>query len=112
MYRDISIYMEVARRAKIVCADQTATIGNFASVDQWAASRSTNRRRMTEGYADMEERKRHLKEVVPSLNEKQLAYMAHSHSLSDQMDQQAELCAPHYTTTCLFKNVGQRFNDY
>lgn len=112
LYRDISIYTEVARRAKIVCTDTTMSIGNFVSVDQWAASRTTNRRRMTVGYANQEERKRHLQEAVPSLNDQQLEYMAHSHEMSDRMDKQAELCAPHYTTDCLFKNVGQRFTDY
>lgn len=112
LYRDVSIYTEVARRAKIVCGDTTATIGNFASVDQWAASRTTNRRRLESGYENREERVRHLKEVVPSLTDKQAAYMAASHEASDEMDRNALNCAPDFTTTCLFKHVGQRFSDY
>lgn len=112
LYRDVSVYEEVARRAKIVCADPDATVGNFISVNQWAAGQGTTQRRLTSGYDSLDERMRHLKQVIPDLTEAQLDYLALSHEASDEMDRQASLCAPHYTTTCLFNKVGTRFEDY
>jgi hypothetical protein len=113
LYRDISVYAEVARRAKIVCGDMDATIDGFLSVNQWAASAAeavTERRRLR-GYLDKEDRKRHLLEVVPSLTDAQLNYVASGHETQERMSEQAAACAPDFTTYCLFKNVGTRFND-
>jgi hypothetical protein len=113
-YRDVTVYHELARRAKIVCADPDAVIGDFISVNQWAAGEgATMRRRLHgEGYVSMEERKTHLREAIPDLTDRQLEYLAKSHHASDEMERRASLCAPDYTTNCLFKNVGLRFNDY
>jgi hypothetical protein len=112
LYRDITVYAEIARRAKIVCADTTAVIGDFISIDQWAAGEGTTERRMNEGYNGLEERKNHLMEAIPDLNERQLEYLAKSHKDSDTIDEQARGCAPHFTTDCLFRMVGSSFEDY
>lgn len=112
LYRDISVYTEIARRAKIVCADTTAVIGDFISIDQWAAGEGTTSRRMNEGYDNLEERKDHLMEAIPDLNERQLEYLAKSHKESDTIDEKARGCAPNFTTDCLFRMVGSSFQDY
>lgn len=111
LYRDVSVYEEVGRRAKIVCADMDASIGDFVSVNQWAASASTTARRRTQSYVDKEDRKRHLMEVIPDLSERQLEYLASSHETQDKMSLQYMSCAPGYTTSCLFQKVGARFTD-
>ena len=114
LYRDVSVYKEVARRAKIICADLDASIGDFLSVNEWvAASQKTSERRLTEGgYSNKEERKRHLREVLPGLRERQLENLADNHEMGDELDKKANLCAPDFTTTCLFKHVGTRFADF
>lgn len=112
LYRDVSVYTEIARRAKIVCSDTSASVGSFISVDQWAAGEGTTERRLNEGYEDIEERKRHLMDVIPGLNEVQLNYLAKSHEETDAIDHRALSCAPHYTTDCLFKMVGSQFQDF
>ena len=112
MYRDVTVYEEVARRAKIVCADMDATIGDFLSINQWAAAAaSTVARRRARGYLDNEDRKRHLIEAVPDLSDRQLDYLASSHETQDKMRLQYMSCAPAYTTSCLFQKVGARFID-
>lgn len=112
LYRDKTIYEEVARRAKIVCADPDATIGDFISVNQWAAGEGdTARRRMDEGYASPEERKLHYQQIFPDVTERQLEYLVPSHEETDGLDRNAAACAPAYTTTCLFDAVGTRHSD-
>ena len=111
LYRDVSVYEEVSRRAKIVCADMDASIGSFLSINQWAASVATNARRLAEGYKNIEDRKRHLVEVIPGLSDNQLAYIAASHEDSDKVAQAAASCAPSFSTSCLFQKVGTRFSD-
>lgn len=111
LYRDVSIYKEVARRVKIVCGDLDASIGDFVSVNQWAASGETNMRRLNEGYSSRDARKRHLAEAVPDLTETQLELLTSNHEEGDNIDARANVCAPHFTMTCLFKNVGTRFSD-
>jgi hypothetical protein len=50
LYSDVSAYVEVARRAKLVCGDTTASIGDYISVDQWVeASNATAARRRLQG---------------------------------------------------------------
>jgi hypothetical protein len=112
LYRDVSVYKELARRAVIVCSDPDAIIGDFISVNQWAAGQGTTQRRLNAEYDDIEDRKRHLTEVHPDINERQLNYLAASHEASDAVDKAAETCAPDYTTSCFFQKIGTRFEDY
>jgi hypothetical protein len=111
LYRDVAVYEEISRRAKIVCADMDASVGSFISINQWAASAATIERRLAEGYLDIEDRKRHLREVIPDLTNAQLDYIAGSHEENDKVGRAAASCAPSYSMTCLFKNVGTRFGD-
>jgi hypothetical protein len=112
LYRDITVYEEMARRAKIVCADLDASVGSFVSINQWVASAQTVSRRLEAGYADMDDRKRHLKEVVPDLTDRQLEHLASSHEHGDELDRRISTCAPDFSMNCLFKTVGTRFNDF
>jgi hypothetical protein len=114
LYRDIHIYEEISRRAKIACASADSNIGEFISTGQWAVTEATRQRRLTEGevYENLEHRKRHLREAVPELTEQQLERVAKNHEDSDRMDAAAELCAPHYSTGCFFEKVGTRFSDF
>lgn len=108
----MSVYEEVARRAKIVCADLDASIGDFISVNQWAASGETSERRLKEGYSSRDERKRHLRETIPSLTDRQLEVLTNNHEMSEKLDEKVTSCAPEFTTSCLFKAVGTRFSDF
>jgi hypothetical protein len=112
LYRDISVYEELGRRAKIVCADMDATVGDFISVNQWAAGQGTTQRRLNEGYDSPDERKRHLQETIPNLTDPQVEYLAVSHEASDKLDVRAANCAPEFTTSCLFKAMGTRQADF
>jgi hypothetical protein len=111
LYRDLTVYEEIARRAKIVCSDMDATIGDFLSINQWAASAATTARRRAEGFVDDEDRKRHLSEVIPELTDRQLDYIVSSHVGQDKLTYQYASCAPEYSTTCFFQKVGTRFHD-
>ena len=76
MYRDVNVYKEIGRRAKILCNDLDASLGGgLVSFNQWeaAARASMNRRLLSQqegGYKNRGDRKRHLKEVVPDLTQK------------------------------------------
>lgn len=108
LYRDVEVYKEVGRRAKIVCADLDASIGdNLVSVNQWvAASTATATRRLNEGYESFDDRKRHLKETVPGLTERQLHHLANGQVEGERTDAAIERCAPEFTTHCLFNEIG------
>jgi hypothetical protein len=114
LYRDVSAYVEVARRAKLVCGDTTASIGDFISVDQWvAASNATAARRRLQGkdFESVEDRKRHLLENVPSLAEGKANKLAENHHNDAALDRRVAECAPDFTMSCLFEKVGTRFTD-
>jgi len=112
LYRDVSIYKEVARRAKIVCADLDASIGDFISINDWANSAEAARRRRLEGFADREDRKRHLSEVLPKLSERQLEVLTKNHEDREAIDDRVAECAPDFNMNCLFNKVGTRFSDF
>ena len=99
LYRDLNVYLEVARRAKIVCADTSASIGDYISIDDWQASAIAR----TEG--------RRLREAMPHLTEAQHRLLDQNEKMYDEMHEKSEACAPDYTMNCLFKSVGRRFED-
>jgi hypothetical protein len=113
LYRDLGVYQELGRRAKIVCADLDASIGdNLVSINQWVeASTATRNRRLSEGYQTFEDRKRHLKESVPGLTEHQLQHLANGQVEGERTDAAIKSCAPDYTTHCLFNAIGTHRKD-
>lgn len=109
MYRDIMVYKELGRRAKIICSDLDATAGEgLLSVNQWAAAGSATRhRRLHEGgYESAEDHKRHLKEVVPDLTEAQVEDFVSSQIARENEDAAIANCAPEYSTSCIFDVLG------
>jgi len=98
LYRDVNVYKEVARRAKIVCADTSASIGDFISIDDWKAkSRRAGR---------------HLRETLSHLDEKKLRVLEKNEELYIDYKEKAESCASEgYTTSCFYSNVGKRHTD-
>ena len=95
LYRDVNVYKEVARRAKIVCSDTSASIGDFISIDDWQAK---GRRRG-----------RHLRETLNHLNERQLQVLERNEELYRDYKEKAERCAAEgYTTSCFYEHVGKR----
>jgi hypothetical protein len=111
LYRDITVYEEISRRAKIVCADLDATVGDYLSINQWAATAVATERRLARGYSNVEDRKRHLKEIIPDLTDEQLDLLAASHEHNEETGRAAASCAPVYAMSCLFQKVGTRFSD-
>eukprot|EP00934_Nitzschia_sp_Nitz4_P000700 Nitzschia sp. Nitz4//scaffold21_size171442//127911//130441//NITZ4_002182-RA/size171442-augustus-gene-0.207-mRNA-1//-1//CDS//3329542474//700//frame0 len=108
LYRDLHVYEEIGRRAKIACQDLDAAVSDdLVSVNQWVAANTRTRdRRLNEGYESIEDRKRHLKEVVPELTDIQVNRMAKTHHENERQNAAVEACAPEYSTSCLFKGVG------
>jgi len=116
LYRDLNVYIEVSRRAKIVCADTSASIGDFLSIDEWVAASSTRaNRRLHEETAEVltrEERRLSLRETIPRLTDRQLEIHVTNIENRIATDEKVEACAPDYTTTCLFEAIGTRHEDY
>ena len=117
MYRDIGVYEEIGRRAKIVCNDLNASVGGgLLSVNQWAAAASATRRfrnRRLQGELDhldeaavIEEHKRHLKEAIPDLSGAQLHDYVMSEESRNKEDAAIRACAPEYSTSCVFGALG------
>jgi hypothetical protein len=114
LYRDVTVYQELGRRAKIVCADLDAAIGdNLVSVNQWveAATATRGRRLSEDGYESLDDRMRHLSETVPGLNSKQVQHLANGQIEGERQDAAIHRCAPEFTTQCLFNEVGVHGED-
>jgi hypothetical protein len=117
MYRDVNVYVELARRAKIVCNDFDAVVSdNFVSVNQWVASAQGTRHvrhlaRQDGTRTDPDVYKRALKETVPELTSGQLEYLTNGHLESERQDRAIDACAPDYETSCLFEKIGVHFDD-
>ena len=103
LYRDVNVYKEVARRAKIVCADTTASIGDFMSIDDWKTKEESKAATRRAG------RERTLREHMGHLTEKQLDVLDHNEKLYGDYKEKAERCADEgYTTSCFYEQVGKR----
>jgi len=100
LYRDLNVYIEVARRAKIVCADTSASIGDFISIDDWASKSNIRGRRS-------------LRESMAHLTERQLKVLENNEKIYSDYTAKAEACAEEgYTTSCFYENVGKRHSDF
>jgi hypothetical protein len=108
LYRDIHVYDEVARRAKIICADTSVAIGDFVSIDDWATVAMRNRRYLaTEG----DTRRALVQEDLPHLPARRLDRILKNVEMRKAIDTKVADCAPDYITSCLFEKVGRRFQD-
>ena len=111
LYRDVGVYHEVARRAKIICADTSASIGDLMSIDDWQAAGLASRRHLQEGHS-LETRRSLLKEELPHLHERKLARMLENIEFRELQDRKIEeMCAPAYTSSCLMSVTGRGQED-
>jgi len=107
LYRDINVYYEVARRAKIVCSDTSASVGDFISIDDWKAKSEALVKENGERRGI-----RHLREVMSHLTERQLKILESNQNIYDEYKAKAEACSnAHYSTSCLFQKIGKRHSD-
>jgi hypothetical protein len=114
LYRDISVYQEVARRAKIACAGGAVehSAGKYMTIAEWKASKEAGRRRLAENGGvhpvTAEERARHLQEVVPRLTDTEARILAEQQHEAHQIEENVEKhCAPReYSTSCLMRYSG------
>merc|ERR1711862_470314 len=107
-YRDIGVYNEVARRAKIVCADTSASIGDFLSIDDWRAK--SEALKSEEGLRNRDIR--HLRKLMSHLTEKQLKILENNQKIYGKYKTKAETCAKnHYSTSCFYEQIGKRHSD-
>lgn len=113
LYRESGVYMEIGRRAKIVCSNVNATISDkYLSISTWAKTS----RYLQESGAAMEDmtlgaRRSLLRNKHRELTEAQANQLALNIESRLRMDKAAESCAPEYNTACLFKAIGTRFVD-
>lgn len=109
---DITIYKEKACWAKIVSANLDASVGCFVSINQWVALAQTLSRCLKAVYANMDDHKHHLKEVMPDFTNHRLEHLVSSHKHDSELDRRISTCGPYFSMNCLFKMVGTQFNDF
>ena len=51
LFRDVNVYLEVARRVTLACADPTVGIEGYMSITEWIAARSDRRRKLQAGHS-------------------------------------------------------------
>lgn len=113
MYRDKNVYLEVARRAKIVCADTSADVGfDLVSPDEFVSIQAAGTRRRLHEVEDRETRRQLLQEEVPHISARKLNRVLDNMEMRSEIDEKASTCAPEYNMNCLFKTIGRRFQDY
>lgn len=105
LYRDLNVYTEVARRAKIVCADTSASVGDYISIDDWKLK--------SEAALATGDGRRALKETMSHLTERQLKILENNEKVYSDYNEKAEACAKEgYTTSCFYEKVGKRHSDF
>jgi hypothetical protein len=117
LYRDISVYKEVARRAKIVCGGGAVehALGTWLTAEEWKASKTASRRLTEAGVipASSEERAQHLKDAVPRLKDAEAKIVADwqhkAHKVQEDLDKHCEPLG--YPMSCLFKYTGTDAKD-
>lgn len=105
LYRDLQVYKEIARRAKIVCADLNASIGDFISVNTWHSIARRGVRRLNDKtglrHTVHSRRAEYLREN-PELTEAQAQRLAETTEMTLALDEAMEKnCAPEYTSSCV-----------
>ena len=111
LYRDLSVYEEVGRRAAIVCAG--GTVDGFLSADEYIGSRRRRRLSSNDEPLTYEAHYDNLKESTNGrLTHEQLDGHASRKVLHEEAHRKVEaFCAPEYTTDCLFKHTGSLGGD-
>jgi len=116
LYRDLSVYKEVGRRAKIVCSNPDAKIGDFISVNQYVAANKKSRRALIEKFEDPSHTLHHSKMMImdnhPDLTEAQAHRLAHTYHKSYEYGKAMEECAPEYSSSCRLAIERKHVGDY
>lgn len=112
MYRDINVYKEVARRAKIVCADTAADVGfGLVSPDEYVDLQKSGTRRRLHEVEDRATRRSMLQEELPHISSRKLEKVLDNMEMRMAIDEKASTCAPEYNMNCLFNTIGRSFQD-
>eukprot|EP00957_Ditylum_brightwellii_P125530 9568606-Ditylum_brightwellii.AAC.1 len=113
LYRDLNVYNEVARRAKIICSDpETSFCDDSLSPSEFVAVQEARKRRRLHEVESRNERRSLFKEELPLLSDRKLERFLDNWAMRDEMDQKVSACAPEYTMSCLFKATGRNGEDY
>lgn len=105
LYRDLSVYAEVSRRAKIVCGG--GSVAPYLSYADWSA----NNRRLSP--KSIEEHEEDLKATVPHIDDSAAKHLAALRQDAAMTHENVEKhCANEgYTTSCLFQHAGKDGED-
>jgi hypothetical protein len=112
LYRDVSVYKEVARRAKIACGG--GTVEGYKSIAEWKASadaaKADGGRRLG---TSLEEKVQDLKKTLPRFTDAEAKNMAYLQHTADGIHNNIEKnCADAgFTTSCLFEHAGTKPKD-
>ena len=113
LYRDLSVYEEVGRRAAIVCGGGTVT--GYLSAAEYIAAAGSRRRRLTasEEPASYQEHYDIIKQATNDrLSHEHVSRHASRRVLHEETHRKVEaFCAPDYTTDCLFKHTSSLSGD-
>jgi hypothetical protein len=118
LYRDISVYAEVAKRLKTVCSGGAVShaMGTFLTAAEWKASKSARLRRLKAGVAEpatVEDRVGHLMEDVPRLTHPEAKLLSQREHETEEIQKKLDAeCEPlGYPMDCLFKHTGYNKPD-
>jgi hypothetical protein len=105
LYRGLSTYQEVGRRAKIVCSNLNATVGEFISVSQYVALNKKTTRTLRVMAEDPSHTVHHSKRMImenhPDITDAQAHRLAHDLHKAVVFDKAIEEeCGHHYTMIC------------
>jgi len=109
LYRDVSVYKEVGRRAQEVCGG--GRVPPYLSIADWNASRYSSRR--LGAAAGPEAHARLLRDVNPSLEDREVKFLAALRQEAEAVGRSVEehCKGEGYTTSCLFEHMGARAED-
>ena len=100
LYRDLAVYVEVGRRAQIVCGG--GNLPGLPTAAAWQAA-STSRRRLS--LSSREDVARHLKSL-PEFAKTDIDLLAQNHVKRAAIDRTIdENCAPQFKSDCLMKHM-------
>ena len=112
LYRDLSVYVEIAARATTVCGG--GAVEGYMSGEEYVAAATATRRRLTEGAGLSFDDHYDIIHAATNgrLKHEHIAHHASMKVLHEETHKQIEaFCAPAYTTDCLFKHSSAVAGD-
>jgi len=114
LYRDVNVYLEVARRIGITCGDLDAAVPGFLSFNEWKAEReSARRRRLNDKEMSHEEQFASVKAVAPRLTDDEAHRMAANRVRRNLLAQRVntECAKDGFAQSCVMEVYGRNGND-